>query len=44
MTPDIEDRADSFALRLCPIEESRIAQSEGDGAGLLMMPVPSPTT
>ena len=44
MTPDIEDRADSFLLRLCPIEESLTEQTEGDGAGLLMMPVPMATT
>ena len=44
MTPDIEDRADSFPLRLCPIEKSLTKQTEGDGAGLLMMPVPSATT
>ncbi len=30
MTPDIEDRADSLMLRLCPIEESLTAQTEGD--------------
>jgi len=44
MTPDIEDRAHSFPLRLCPNEQSLTKQTEGDGAGLLMMPVPSATT